>query len=219
MALIDQRTREEVARRLQTLATPVLLRLRLAGRAGADGDGCATCAESRELVETLVELAPDRLRLELVEADPGADGLPQIEVSQPGQPPRLVFQGLPSGFEFATLIDALERVGGAGSGFSPAASQRIQGLDHDVEVTVYVTPSCPYCPSAASLANRMALASDRVRARTVEANEFPELSRRHGVRGVPHTVVNGGASFVGALPEEHFVERVLALASTAQVSA
>ena len=60
-----------------------------------------------------------------------------------------------------------------------------------------------------SLANRMALASPRVKAICVEANEFPQLSAQFRVRGVPHTVVNRGGSFVGALPERHFVSAVL----------
>lgn len=63
-----------------------------------------------------------------------------------------------------------------------------------------------------SLANRMSIATPRVHARTVEANEFPELSRRFGVQGVPRTVVNRAGAFVGALPEEQFVATVLQLA-------
>ena len=71
-----------------------------------------------------------------------------------------------------------------------------------------------------SLANRMSVASPWVSARTVEANEFPELSARFGVQGVPRTVVNERGAFVGALPEPQFIETVLQLAgvepSTAQ---
>jgi predicted DsbA family dithiol-disulfide isomerase len=66
-----------------------------------------------------------------------------------------------------------------------------------------------------SLANRMALASSLVSARTVEASEFPEMSRRFGVQGVPRTVVNEQGAFVGALPEAQFVEAVLQLAGVA----
>jgi len=55
----------------------------------------------------------------------------------------------------------------------------------------------------------MALASPRVRAVCVEANEFPHLSNQFRVRGVPHTVINRRASFVGALPEHDFVTAVL----------
>jgi hypothetical protein len=63
-----------------------------------------------------------------------------------------------------------------------------------------------------SLANRMAMASDHVRALTVEASEFPELAQRYGVQGVPRTVVNRSGAFVGALPEPQFVETTLKLA-------
>ena len=60
-----------------------------------------------------------------------------------------------------------------------------------------------------SLANRMALASPQIKAVCVEANEFPHLSNQFRVRGVPHTVINRKASFVGALPEQDFVAAVL----------
>jgi thioredoxin-like negative regulator of GroEL len=58
----------------------------------------------------------------------------------------------------------------------------------------------------------MSIASPWVSARTVEANEFPELSARFGVQGVPRTVVNERGAFVGALPEPQFIETVLQLA-------
>ena len=60
-----------------------------------------------------------------------------------------------------------------------------------------------------SLANRMALASAQIKAVCVEANEFPYLSNQFRVRGVPHTVINRKAAFVGALPEPDFVAAVL----------
>ena len=66
-----------------------------------------------------------------------------------------------------------------------------------------------------SLANRMALASPQVTAVCVEANEFPHLSNQFRVRGVPHTVINRKASFVGALPEHDFVASVLESAGIA----
>jgi hypothetical protein len=58
----------------------------------------------------------------------------------------------------------------------------------------------------------MAMASANVRSLTVEANEFPRLSREFGVSGVPRTVVNRSGAFVGAMPEEQFVAATLELA-------
>ena len=56
------------------------------------------------------------------------------------------------------------------------------------------------------------MVSPQVSALTVEANEFPEMSRAFHVSGVPRTVVNRAGSFVGALPEVDFVATVLELA-------
>ena len=55
----------------------------------------------------------------------------------------------------------------------------------------------------------MALASRHITAICVEANELPQLSNQFRVRGVPHTVINRRAAFVGALPEPNFVAAVL----------
>jgi hypothetical protein len=61
----------------------------------------------------------------------------------------------------------------------------------------------------------MAIASPSVRALTVEANEFPRLSREFQVSGVPRTVINRSGAFVGAMPEEQFVASALKLAGVA----
>ena len=55
----------------------------------------------------------------------------------------------------------------------------------------------------------MAIESNRVRADVVEANEFPELSRRYAVSGVPKTVVNDRFESLGARPEAAFIAEVL----------
>lgn len=44
----------------------------------------------------------------------------------------------------------------------------------------------------------------------VEAIEFPELSDRFGVSGVPHTTINQGkGTVVGATPEDYLVAEIL----------
>lgn len=55
----------------------------------------------------------------------------------------------------------------------------------------------------------MALESQWVQAEMVEAIEFPELSTRFGVSGVPQTTINHGAgTVVGAVPEEYLVDEI-----------
>ena len=59
------------------------------------------------------------------------------------------------------------------------------------------------------LAQHMAVASDRVRSTTIEATEFPELSRAYQVMGVPKVVINDRVQFEGAVPEKDFLGAVL----------
>jgi len=51
------------------------------------------------------------------------------------------------------------------------------------------------------LANKLALASNLVRADAVEATEFPHLASRYRVYGVPRTVINEVIHIEGAVPE------------------
>ena len=63
------------------------------------------------------------------------------------------------------------------------------------------------------LAQHMAVASDRVSSTTIEATEFPDLSRAYRVMAVPKIVINDRVEFEGALPEPEFLEAVLRAAS------
>jgi predicted DsbA family dithiol-disulfide isomerase len=55
----------------------------------------------------------------------------------------------------------------------------------------------------------MAMESPLVQAEMVEAMEFPELSERHKVSGVPQTTINDGAgTVVGAVPEDYLVDEI-----------
>lgn len=57
----------------------------------------------------------------------------------------------------------------------------------------------------------MAMVNPHIRGEMIEAMEFPELSSRHNVMGVPKTVINDGAAEQeGAVPEEVILQKILA---------
>lgn len=117
--------------------------------------------------------------------------------------------GIPSGHEFSSLIHDLILVSSRESGLSDKAREFLKGIDKPVRMYVFVTPTCPYCPRAVVLAHQMAMESDHVEAEMVEAMEFPELSDRFGVSGVPQTTINDGAgTVIGAVPEEMLLDEI-----------
>jgi hypothetical protein len=58
------------------------------------------------------------------------------------------------------------------------------------------------------LAHHLAIASDLVTADMVEAIEFPHLSQKYSVMGVPRSVINETVHQEGAAPEPMFLERL-----------
>lgn len=214
MAIVTEDLRTELRDRFTSSLTGDV-ELRLTVRPGSSAGAlivipgvaeCESCAPLREVAEALADVSP-HIRLTVSERRDG--DAPVLEIARPGETARVSFKGFPGGYEFGTLVDAIERVSRNDLALNENTLAALESLESDVELMVFVTPTCPYCPSAASMANRLALASPRITATTVEANEFAELSARFGVRGVPQTVVNQQGIFVGALPEAAFVEQVL----------
>jgi glutaredoxin-like protein len=119
------------------------------------------------------------------------------------------FSGIPAGHEFSSLVQAILMVSRGDSALSQPTREYLKSLTQPVELQVFVTPSCPYCPQAVSLAQQMAMESPLVKAEMVEAMEFFELSNSFGVSGVPHTIINQGqGEIVGAVPETALLNEI-----------
>ena len=61
----------------------------------------------------------------------------------------------------------------------------------------------------ARAAHALAMANEHIRAEVIEVQEFPEVAQYYQVRGVPKTVINDHTEFVGAVPDEMFVDAIL----------
>jgi glutaredoxin-like protein len=177
---------------------------------------CETCRDTETILKELDGLS-ERLKVtfrnpqtdrEESQGD-GIERVPAICVSD-GTHTRVKFYGTPSGYEFSSLLTTIVDTGGAEEPLVDETIEFLNNLDEDLLMQVFVTPTCPHCPSAAVLASRMARLSDRVRSEVIEANEFPELSREFRVQGVPRTVINGIFFAEGSLPENMMVNALRA---------
>ena len=150
MAVLSEGVREQLrARFAERLRGPVELTLYTRPGSGRlilpSGVGCATCDEARELAEELRDAAPDKVSLEIVDVSATPDAnvteVPTLRVAAPGGDPRIAWQGLPGGFEFATVVDAMERVSAADPGLSEQTLAWLERLQADLEVMVFATPT------------------------------------------------------------------------------
>jgi glutaredoxin-like protein len=212
MPLLSDADRQAVANRLASIAHPVTL-LFFTQTFGAP----ETARLTKQIVDELASLS-EQVTVEEVNfildkdraAQYGIDHIPAIVLLRNGEDTRMRFLGAPAGYEFMSLIEAVTVAGGGDSGLSGASRALIrEQVTEQRDILVFVTPTCPHCPRAVSLAHRMAVESPHIRATCVEATEFFDLSSRYHVSGVPKTVVNDEIEILGALPEDQFVREVV----------
>jgi thioredoxin len=171
---------------------------------------------TRRLVQELNEL-DNRIQYTLHEntngaaAEYGVTSTPTVLVGWE-QGYRIKYTGAPAGHEAGGFIETLSLVSRGESGLQPASLEKLNEVDQEASIQVFVTPTCPHCPRAVLLANRIAIAAKgRVTAEAVEASQNMALAQQFNVSSVPQQVINGDLDSVsiGAQPEAAFVDSVL----------
>lgn len=177
-------------------------------------DGCASCSDTLQLLEETASLSDkievvtyDLTRDSEVAATYNVDRAPTVVVHG-SKDIGIRFYGIPSGYEFSTLIEDIVDLGTGTISLAPDTKDALAHIAEPVHIQVFVTPSCPHCPKAVRMAHMMAMESDQVTADVVMANEFPQLSSEYNVMAVPKVVINKDTSFEGAIPEDDYVSFV-----------
>ena len=176
---------------------------------------CQFCAKTRQLVEELAALN-DKIEAKIYDfvADSetakkyGVNMVPAIAILGK-KDYGIRFYGVPYGYEFQTLMETIINISRGKTDLSEKVKKKLEEMSVPIHIKVFVTLTCPYCPIVASIANKFAVENDSIRVDVVDVSEFPHLAQKYGVMGVPKTVINERVEFVGAVPEDIFLEHVL----------
>lgn len=225
MSLLNAQVQDQVRQALSAIEKPVKIVIFSQGGGALE---CDFCAETRQLVEEVVALS-DQISVEVrdfVADDEMAevyaiDKIPAIAILRGGDEPKdygIRLFGIPSGYEFSTLIEDILMVSRGQHNLSDETVKQLASLDQRVHIQVFVTPTCPYCPRAVTLAHRLAMASDLITADMVEATEFPHLSNKYHVHGVPRSVINEVIHIEGAVPEAMLIDQLMTVMDQDEMS-
>lgn len=109
---------------------------------------CEYCEATRELLEELVALAPEKLHLEVKdfvadEAEAQRLGITRIPAFLLGGQAKgkVRYFGVPAGYEFSGLIDDLLAVSTGKTGLHPATEQALAAVPQDLHIQVFTTPT------------------------------------------------------------------------------
>ena len=216
MSLLNEQIEQQIRQAFESLTGPVKVVLFTQGENALE---CEYCVETRQLLEEVSALS-DKITLEVHDLVRDAqlaeqyhiDKLPAVAILSGGAAPKdygIRLYGVPAGYEFSTLIEDILMVSQQKATLNTRTLDELKKLTRPVNIQVFVTPTCPYCPRAVVLAHQLAMASDLITASMVEANEFPHLSNKYQVYGVPRTVIEDVIHVEGALPEAMLVDELM----------
>jgi alkyl hydroperoxide reductase subunit AhpF len=115
-------------------------------------EACESCEDTRQLLEEISSLS-DNLYLSMHNFNENTDLATQYQVERaPGlviaarDPDKLTdfgikFSGIPSGYEFSSLIHAILMVSKRDSGLKPELREELKNLVEPVNLKVFVTPT------------------------------------------------------------------------------
>ncbi|MFN3604724.1 MAG: protein disulfide oxidoreductase [Leptonema sp. (in: bacteria)] len=208
MRMLNQDASRETKKILMEMKDPVKMILFI------EKEDCLYCKETQQLLTEITELS-DALEFEVLDKDFSKE---KIEFYEIDKFPAIVlenqkdygirFYGIPSGYEYGTLLQDIIYVSNLKTDLADKTVEFIKNIEKPLHFQVFVTPTCPYCPKAVLLAHQFALLNDNIKADMVEATEFPELSNKYKVFGVPKTVINDLIFIEGAVPEHVMIQKL-----------
>lgn len=187
------------------------------------GSDCPYCGDTLEIAKLISSLS-DKVELHVIEDEED----PLFKKYKPKYAPAIIlleedmtdtgirFYGIPAGYEFESLMDAIIMVSRGDKDTPEEIRRRVENLKKKYTLSVFITPTCPYCPTSVKIAHRLAYINRNITGEMIEAIEFPELAQKFEVMGVPKTVISHDGehkSFVGAYPLEDVVSFLEAIES------
>ena len=141
MALLNEQIRKEVRSVLADVANPVTFKV------FTQADDCLYCKETQQLIEEVASLS-DKVSVEAYDfagnkalADSlGIDKVPGVAVIGARDYGVRMF-GIPSGYEFGSLIESIRMVSGGQSGLTPDTKKMLKKLTKPITIQVFSTPT------------------------------------------------------------------------------
>ena len=171
-------------------------------------EDCLTCPEQEKLLSGLAKRG-EKLSLEVYDLVLHGDKAMNYNVDR--APATIImdekdygirFYGITAGHEFSSLLSSILLVS-KGTEVNQQLVALIESIETPVHLKVMTTMTCPYCPKMVNAAQIMAYINPNIIAEAFDVSEYPDLTKKYNVTGVPMTFINevGKIEGVASLPE------------------
>ena len=178
---------------------------------GRDGDGdinlrYATTGHPMDerfqaFVDQVVDLVP---RVQTKKDGDAMVSLPTLFIGS-----HVGYQALPVDQELVPFLAVLRDDSAFADRIAPDVRQRLAQLRAPSLVKVYITPHCPFCPTAVSILLGLAGCSDRVRLTVIDGELFPDAAQKDRVTAAPTVILDDQFRWTGPVDAGELVTLML----------
>lgn len=115
------------------------------------------------------------------------------------------YMGSIEGGEFKNLIDSIKLVSTGDIQLEDRTLSFLEELDKPIDLKVFITISCGWCPPTVLKCYNFTLANPNIRTTVIDCFSFPELANRYNVITVPKIVINDKVELVGYRSENEIL--------------
>ena len=196
--MLPENVKKQVENKFSNLIDPIKLILKK--------DDSDISKKAEELLKEISSLS-DRISFHILNSLKCL-GVPCISIQGEEKDFGIRYMGVPEGGEFNVFIDTIEMVSRNEYHLTERTVEFIEEIDKPVDIKVFVTTSCGWCPPAILKAYSFALASDFITATVIDCYAFPELATKYNVAAVPKIVINDKAELIGNRDENEILGHI-----------
>jgi alkyl hydroperoxide reductase subunit AhpF len=116
----------------------------------------------------------------------------------------IYYHGVPKHKEAEAFAEIVKMLGG-----TYKSAEELPSIKYEVEIKIFTTPTCRYCPKAVIAAAKLANMSEKVKLHIYDATEFSALADKYEVSAVPKIIINDTVFIEAQTTEKKYKELLL----------
>ena len=177
---------------------------------------CMACEGTFSLLQTLAEHSNGKLEIEELSTEEDEEESEKYNVKRV---PTILFlddngneviryTATPTGSELAPFIETLQYYSGVSSFYRDTIQANLKKMSKS-DVKLFMTLSCPYCPSVIPILNLFALLSKgKIKSEIIDINLNPDIAMKYNVQGVPHAMINEKEHISGMFSPQDLLDKL-----------
>jgi glutaredoxin-like protein len=218
--LFSENEMNNIKREMAKLKEKVVLKLFTDYKTLEDGTKlrkCIACEGTYELLKTLEKHSNGKLKIDELSTEENEEETKKFSVTKipailfVDENDREIIRYLahPTGSEFVPFLNSIQYFSGVRPYYADQILTHLKKIGKS-NMKIFITPTCPYCPSTVPVLTLFALVSKgKISAEVIDVNLNPDLGMKYNVQGVPMTVINEKEIIHGMFTPQDLLDKLV----------